>query len=466
MLLFLQIERKVQICMKKSLAICLSMLTLVVTSCLKNTDDVVLSPYAIMKSFSLGNIQSKYPAYTDAGFDTTVTRTILGGSFPFAINQVSGEVYNLDSLPFATNVEKVVFDMQLSGYAQIYVDSIDKFESFSTTDSIDFTYPRKFRITSTDSEYYKDYTVSVNVHQVEPEKMVWSEHQSVDALEPLRALEFNGEMCLFGKNNGELLLATTPLSGAPSWNVVAMVGLPNSTKLETVQLFGNSLYVAAADGVYTSADAINWTSCYNGAEVFSIVGASDKDGVMWMATADSLLSTTDGVGFENAGALPAGFPLYGVSIASYALKHNSSIVRYMLVGYADEAMTGDVAVWSKLSTEENWVRYENNNNPFACPALKGLSVLRYDDFLYAVGGAGVAQSVNVEAFSSFYISKDNGITWKAPSGFYQRIPAKLQGCDEPFVASVDSNNVMWIICAGENPVVWKGIINRLGFKDR
>jgi hypothetical protein len=64
-----------------------------------------------------------------------------------------------------------------------------------------------------------------------------------------------------------------------------------------------------------------------------------------------------------------------------------------------------------------------------------------------------------------YISRDNGITWKAPGGFYQRIPAELQGLDVQFVATVDSNNMMWIICAGEEPVVWRGIINRFGFKD-
>ena len=92
-------------------------------------------------------------------------------------------------------------------------------------------------------------------------------------------------------------------------------------------------------------------------------------------------------------------------------------------------------------------------------------MLRYDDFLYAFGGAGVAHGEAAVAFSSFYISRDNGITWKTPGGFYQRTPADLQGYDAPFAATVDSNNVMWIVCAGEKPVVWKGVVNRLGFKE-
>ena len=451
--------------MKKSLAICLSMLMLVMVSCTNNDDDVVLSPYAVLKSFSIGNIKSAYSAYTSEGLDTIETRTILGASYPFSINQVTGEVSNLDSLPYETKVDKVVINMDLSGYAKIYVDDTGVFEGFTTTDSIDFTTPRKFRITSSDSEYYRDYMVSVNVHKVDPEKMVWNKCQSVDGLELYRALDFNGELCLFGKKDGEWVLATSSLAGVPSWAVESLVGLPIDANPATVQPFGGALYLVAADGIYTSTDAREWALCFSCSGALAIVGASDADGRMWVAAENTLLFTTDGVTFESEGELPAGFPVYGISIMSYTLNHHSRILRYMLVGYDNKAMDGVPAVWSRLSTENKWTRYENENNPFPCPALKGLSVVRYDNFLYAFGGSGSVQGESVGAFSSFFISRDNGITWKAPDDFYQRMPAELQGYEAPFVATVDSNNVMWIVCAGENPAVWKGLINRLGFKD-
>ena len=85
--------------MKKSLAIFMSMLVLLTVSCGNNDDDVVLSPYAVLKSFSIKNIKSVYPSYTSEGLDTSVVKTILGASYPFSINQVTGEVGNLDSLP-------------------------------------------------------------------------------------------------------------------------------------------------------------------------------------------------------------------------------------------------------------------------------------------------------------------------------------------------------------------------------
>ena len=452
--------------MKKRLAIYLAMLmlTFVVTSCFDDDDDANYSPYAMMTSFGIGDVKSKYPVFTETGADTFQVRTIKGSSYPFSINQVTCEVYNPDSLPFATKVDKITMNMQVAGYAMIYVDSLGAFDYFNAADSLDFTNPRKFRITSASGEYYRDYTVSVNVHQVNPDLMSWERYASIDGMHPLRSLEHNGSMCLFGKKDDQFQLATAELQGVPLWQQTVIAGLPATANLATVQSFGDALYVVAADGIYTSADGVEWSSAYECDGALAIVGASDDDGKMWVATDNGFLVTADGEKYESAGALPADFPVYGVSIASYTMNHNKGITRYMLAGYTTEAMDGDAVVWSKLSTEKNWTKYENENNPFPCPSLKGLTVVRYDDFLYALGGAGVAEGNPVDAFSSFYISRDNGITWKSPDDFYQRMPADLQGYDAPFVVTVDSKNVMWIVCAGDKPVVWKGIVNRLGFK--
>ena len=150
--------------MKKSLAICLSMLVFVATSCFNDAEEGELSPYAILKSFSIGDLKSQYPTFTAEGLDTFETKTITGSSLSFSIDQAAGLVYNADSLPFATKVDKVVVNMGLSGYATILNDTTGLYETFLSTDSLDFTTPRKFRITSLNSEYHKDYTISVIIH--------------------------------------------------------------------------------------------------------------------------------------------------------------------------------------------------------------------------------------------------------------------------------------------------------------
>ncbi|MBE6295796.1 MAG: hypothetical protein E7086_04760 [Bacteroidales bacterium] len=456
--------------MKRNLATYFALFSLVFVaiSCgSSDENEYELSPYAMLKSFSLGNIRSAYPSFTSTGEDTLVLKTVQMTAFPFTINQVTGEVYNNDSLPYATDITRVVAKFVVNGVASIYVDSLDSYEHLLTTDSVDFTSPRKLRIYSEDAEYYKDYIVRINVHQVEPELMVWSKFPAVEGLVPVRAVEANGAMFLFGKDsNGVATVASTALEGVPAWENAPVSGLPADADLSTIQLFNGVLYAVAGGNVYASADGIVWTLSASDTGAVAIVGASEEDGKLWIAGSQGLLWSEDGAAFAVSEALPENFPLYGVSLASYPLNHNKNIIRYMLVGYTTESKDGEPAVWSKLSTEAMWTNYKNEENKYECPALEGLSVVRYDDYLYAVGGAGTVNGQEVAPLNSFYISKDNGITWKISTGFYQRLPEELIGDDAPFAVAVDSNNFMWIINSGTEGGAWKGIINRLGFEKR
>ena len=454
--------------MKRNLATYFALFSLVFVaiSCgSSDEEEYELSPYAMLKSFSLGNIRSAYPSFTSTGEDTLVLKTVQMTAFPFTINQVTGEVYNNDSLPFATNISKVVTQFSVNGVASIYVDSLDSYEHFSSTDSLDFTSPRKVRIYSEDAEFYKDYTIKINVHQVDPELMVWNKYPAVEGLVPVRVVEANGAMFLFGKDsNGAVAVASTALEGVPAWETALVSGLPADADISTIQLFNGALYAVAGGNVYTSADGAVWTLSASDTGAVAILGASEEDGKLWIAGSQGVLWSEDAATFTVNEALPEGFPLYGVSLASYPLNHNKKIVRYMLVGYTAEDKSGEPAVWSKLSTEAKWTNYKNEENKYECPALEGLSVVRYDNYLYAVGGAGTVNGREVAPFNSFYISKDNGIAWKVSTGFYQRLPEELVGNDTPFAVAVDSNNFIWIINSGTEGGAWKGIINRLGFE--
>lgn len=453
--------------MKKNLAIYLALFLLGgIVSCGSDSDETAAPiPYAYIKSFGIGDIRSEYPAFTSTGEDTTVVRTVSTSSFKFTIDQLAGEVYNNDSLPYCTNVSKVPISMSVLGIPSIYVDSTDTYEAVANGDSIDFRTPRKFRIYGEGGSFYKDYTVSVNAHQVDPELMVWSKYPAAEGIVPVRAVEFEGSMLLFGTDgSGANVVAKCAVEGNPEWACSAVSGLSENADFATVQRFGRKLFVVDGGTVYSSADALNWSVASGNIGAVAIVGASDAAGELWIAGEQGLYMSNDGNTFEQAGALPQDFPLYGVSVASYPLAHNNKIIRYMLAGYTTAEKNGKVAVWSKLSTEQAWSNYENAGNEYPCPALKNIAVVRYNASLYALGGAGVAYGNEVEAFSSLYVSKDNGIVWKEPAGFYQRLPKELLGENAAFAVAVDSGNYMWIIISGENGGTWKGIINRLGFK--
>lgn len=454
--------------MKNKLAIYLSVLAMVflVSSCSNDETENPGSPYAYIKSFSIGNISSKYPAFTETGKDTLVFKTIAGSSCSFEIDQALGNIYNNDSLPFSTNLSKVVVNMTLEGAAMIYDEESDAYKYFAFEDSLDFTAPRKFRVMSLDGNYSKYYTISINAHQVEPELMSWSQLSKGVALNPEKAVEFDGRIYVFGRlATKEPVFVASGTGKDVVWSrSISMKNLPSTADFSSLHLFGGALYVVADGDLYKSEDAENWTPVMQGYGFVAIVGASELEGVMWLASSDNIYRTEDGENIEVVGALPVDFPLYGISTSSYALSHNKNIIRNMLIGYPTAAKDGNPEVWSKLSNEESWVRFENTDNSYPCPALERLAVVRYDNFLYALGGNGMVCDKAVGAFNSFYISKDNGIVWKAPTGFYQQLPSDLKGKNIPFATFVDSNNYMWIITADDNVGVWRGIINRLGFK--
>lgn len=453
--------------MKNKLAIYFSVLAMmfVASSCFNDESNDPNDSYAYIKTFSIGNIQSSFPAFTEDGRDTTVVKTISGAAYPFTINQSSGEIYNNDSLSFATNLAKVAINMTVEGVATMFVEETGAYEYFTLEDSIDFTSPRKFRVISLDETYFKDYTITVNAHKVEPEMMVWNQFGGVPRVAPKKALEFDGKMYVFGNvANGTPAVITVSLGANVSWNAEEyLTTLPVNVDFTTLHLLNGVFYVLANGDLFTSADAVIWEPVLQGSNLLAVLGASDADSCLWLADAENLLCTK-GIALDTISALPKDFPLYEVATFSYALNHNKDITRYMVVGYTTEERNGSPKVWSMLSNEDTWVEYANTNNNYPCPALEGLAVVRYDNFLYAFGGAGNVGGDEVEAFSSFYISKDNGIVWKAPTGYYQLLPKELKGENVSFVAAVDSQNYMWIITSDDNVGVWKGKINRLGFK--
>ena len=454
--------------MKNRLAIYFSVLMMffVVSSCSNDETVNTTSPYAYIKSFSIGSIKSLYPAFTAEGKDTAVYKTISFSSFPFTINQSTGEIYNYDSLFFATRVSKVVVNMNVEGVASIYNDATGTYDYFAAEDSIDFTSPRKFRITSTDGSYSKDYTISVNVHQVEPELLVWNRVTGAVSLNPKKAIESGGDVYVFGTLADRTPVFTTSSVGSiMPWSAYQEVnGLPKTVDFTTVHLFNGKWYALAAGDLYASENAEDWSPVSQGNDYVAIIGTSDDDGYMWLAGNGNIYRTADGETVEATGTLPEDFPLYGISTSSYALSHNKNIIRYMLVGYTDEERSDVPKVWSKLSIENDWVVYDNADNPYSCPALDGLAVVRYDNSLYAFGGKGSVGNNEVEAFNSFYISKDNGVVWKTPEGFCQRMPEVLKGKNLSFVTFVDSDNHIWIITDDDKAGTLKGKINRLGFK--
>ena len=470
--------------MKKFLAIYFAIFALAITavSCSKDDDDVKINttPYAYIHSFGIDNIKSPFHDVTVDGKDTVVYKIVSGESFKFVIDQKAKEVYNKDSLAFGTNVEKVKTSLSCKGIPYRYDAEEGDFVYFSTSDSVDFTSPVRVRIVSTDDTYTNEYVVKVNVHQVDPGLLSWAEYtaEALNEITPLRLLEKDGTLYLFGNNAaGEPVVATSAVD-ASSWNVNA-VNAPTGADFSSVQQLGGLFYAAADGALYLSENGKVWELIMPSCGIVSLLGVCPESlsGVnpganlgrdMLVAATDSeilyisdVIVKADATPYTLSEPLPSGFPVYRAMYVASPLATNATIMRGTIVGLGctSNDAASSVESWSRLSTEQEWSRYTTPGSAFSCPAFENVALLSYDNAFYAFGGA----AGDIAAFDDFYVSHDNGIVWKPCDDYKVKLPASLAtaaGSPAAFAATVSGGKYMWIVTRGR---VWRGIMNRLNF---
>lgn len=454
--------------MRKNIATYLALFVLLLAgvSCSSSDDETTVttgSSYAYAYAFGIGNIKSPFHDFTVEGKDTIVERVVSGDEFKFIVDQKAKEIYNIDSLTYGTRVNRVVSQISCYGTPFRFDEALGSYVYFNTTDSVDFTSPVNVCIKSTDGTYESFYTIKLNVHKVNPDLMVWEQFfdAALNEVSPVKMFEHEGNVYMFGTDAaGNAAVAVTPAAGTPAWSVSGM-SAPAAYDLSSLQLFNGKFYMLASGNVYVSEDALGWSLASDGNSFVSLFAISDNGTKMWAAGSNNLFYTTDGENFVQAEPLASDFPIYGCSFVNSSLSTNAGIGRTMLVGFADKEQAGEVQVWSRLSTNDEWYKYEFGNNKYNCPPLKGLAVLGYDNAMYALGGAAVVGEEIISPFEKFYISRDNGVVWKPCTDYAVSLPAGLKGSEEAFAATVSQGGYMWIATSAN---VWRGRINRLGFK--
>ena len=198
--------------MKKTsiLPILLTACVMLTTSCLGDTEEVNLSGYddAAIIAFSLGTLNQYTYTKDDDGEETLSKTTYNGANYKFYIDQDKGEIYNPDSLPYGTDAAHVICiaTSKNSGYITMRAIDSEDMVSYSSSDSIDFTSPRIFYVTSLNSERQRQYTVKVNVHQQESDKFYWNQRTTnaeLSTMTDLRALVCGTKLFVFGAQQGE-----------------------------------------------------------------------------------------------------------------------------------------------------------------------------------------------------------------------------------------------------------------------
>ena len=456
---------------------------LLTVSCLSGDDynDIIYYGDTAITSFSLGTLKRTMWTEASDGSDSSYVAQLDCSSYAFYIDQFKKEIYNPDSLPVGTDAAHVLCNVSSKNSSVVViaykdVEDKDSLVVYSSSDSIDFTEPRDFRVYANDGTAYRSYTVKVNVHKEHPDSINWQdmgECQAFKSMSGMKAVALGGKLFVFGATSAGTAVYSASAGGSLAWAELDTDIALDGGAYKNVVVKDDAMYTLSDGGVLRSDDGKAWDEV-GGTGLKQLLAAGkdklyalDGNGGIVVSEDDGATWDEDNI-VDDAGMLPT----ENVSYGCLPVATDKNAERVVIVGNRDtnnSAFAEDsvAMVWSKIeeysdgSRTHSWV-FNSEDNGYRLPRLADLSVAVYGDALVALGGRGLGTST-AEAFSGFYVSEDSGITWHADGTLY--LPEGFTNADKDVFAMVsDDDNYLWIICGGTGKV-WRGRLNRLGWED-
>lgn len=406
--------------------------------------------------FSVESINVPKDTLTKAGADTVVISALKPKKYKFYIDQITGTVYNPDSLPYGADATKVIVSVTNKNGGRVFIKSTtdESFTAFSTKDSIDFSQPRIFRTYTVNGAAYRDYTVKVNVHKEKGDDFVWNSlgtQTALVALSAKKAFVDNGRIYVFGVKSGRTYGYYSSETDGQTWTEITTTFAQDAYKSVVAQ--NGVLYLVDNQQLMSSTDAQTWQAI--GSESLATLLGSCETELYGLTTSGDVKVSTDGGLTWNAETFDADvakFPTSNVSYTVHSLKTNTNITQIMLAG--EVSGTQKTNVWTKMVDKQATATYKWSfvevETGLVLPAMPNLHLIRYD-------GKDLALGTDSNASKGVVVSADGGITWKRNTLY----PYPLNfTASTSFAAAVDSNHFIWIFNGGN---VWKGRLTRLGW---
>ncbi|MCC8142864.1 MAG: DUF6242 domain-containing protein [Tannerellaceae bacterium] len=253
----------------------------------------------------------------------------------FTIDQQNGLIYNVDSLPFGTVLDTVLCTTTF-GAGTSYVEIIPEVSGdtiYATkTDSVDFSQAVKIISHAYDGITTKAYMAQVNIHQINPDSMVWklyADNVISQTLTDLKVIvaENNGvkQYLMYVSNTSGYQLYSSPVSNELQWEQLSLSGLPASLlNLQQLIILDNYFFIPATDGnLYCSRNGQEWNLLDTSVRVRALLGAinpaDDKTQAKSVAAlieeGGQIIYATLGMDLEwkTGEAINNGFPVSGFS---------------------------------------------------------------------------------------------------------------------------------------------------------
>ena len=448
-----------QIIRNKSLLLLLA-LVLLASSC-SEKDNVVntSNDYCYISSVILGNVKRKVQ-------NTNVTFSAV--DYEMTINQRTNNIENRDSLPYGSQLSRVIATIHFDGSTLAYREkgSNSEWTSYNATDSLDLTKPLELFLTSNDNQSSRIYTLKVNVHQQEGDSLFWKQCDNNVAeltdMTDMKAFVLKDKLFVLGQKISGITLAERSSTEAEGeWTETPITDLPATTDIQTLRQYEDMLYLSTNDGsIFSSADAKGWRQ--EGSTYSAPLKLVEKTEKYYYAISEGkILRSADASTWEEESLDTDATMLPTTDIRALSAEQANGNNRIILVGQSENS--DNAVVWNKMwndsEQEENaeWIYFPiTHDNNIPCPRLEYLNLLSYDGKCIAFGGASIDNSK--KALETMYVSQDYGITWRPDKE--HRMPVELKGIEGCITSTVDENYFIWIIT---NAQVWRGRLNRLGF---
>ena len=393
----------------------------------------------------------------------------------FSIDLDHGVIFNADSLPAGTKIDRLVpkitfpstvtkAEIEMSG-GTTRTGTVNY--KTSPNDSIDFSGSVHLTLATADDALSKTYTIKVNVHKMVADSLMWDRSAVRDlpsrSSRPLaqRTVNFNNGVYTFIEEaDGAFNMVRWGNLTESTGGYSDMVAVDNETRYDvaTITPVARKLYALSKEGVLAeSSDGSRWQPTgmrwknIIGAFGESLLGIVEQDGVLchdiWPRPAGYMPSP-----------IPDGFPTSGMSeFHSFTSQWAAEPIGLFVGGMRDGKVSGDTwaydgADWACIS-----------NRPL--PQLQDVLLVPYFNYrqtatswiqtefsvLLAIGGRRQDGSVN----RTVYLSYDNGVNWMEAESLLQ-LPAYIPSlydadaaiCNAPMEANLDNN---WKVRAGRIP---------------
>lgn len=366
-----------------------------------------------------------------SGFSLSNDKNVLDSlkNVFFSINLEKGQIFNADSLPFGTKINRLVANITAPSTASEvnlkYYDTKTMRDTTinykeNSTDSIDFSHgPAILTVKSQSGLVTKEYTIKVNVHKVKADSLAWySMHQAplpsiFSELDAQGTAKLGDKFFCFSTDGVSYSLSTTTNPLDPQWETfdVELQFIPN---VESLRASNDALFMLSTDNyLYTSADGISWTQ--TGEKWINIYGPYNEQiiGAQSGANGYDIVEYPSGRKWN----MPDGFPLTGTSqTACYSTEMGYEPQLVMIGGRtADGKLTN--GSWSFDGSD--WANVSSIPIPIG---LEYVSMVPYflvevpnttwspENYpvLLAIGGRDSDGKIN----DIVYYSRDWGLTWR------------------------------------------------------